>query len=124
MLRVPTLLLILVLLLSACGGGESDGESELLGEELFNAMVVGGKAGCASCHSVEPGAGGVGPSLAGVGTRAATQVPGLTSEEYLRKSITDPNAYIVDGYGSGVMPQGFDLSEAQLDSLVEYLSGL
>ncbi len=124
MLRTTTLLLATVILIASCSGGDSAGESELLGEDLFNAMVVGGKAGCASCHSIEAGVDGIGPSLAGVGARAATRVSGMAGDAYLRQSITDPNAHVVEGYNAGVMPQGFDLSEAQIDSLVEYLSGL
>ncbi len=123
MKRVVLMLLSALLLLSACGS-DSSADADLLGKELFNSMVVGGKAGCASCHSIEPGTGGVGPSLAGIGGEAAGRVAGVSAADYLRKSITDPNAYIVEGYASGVMPQGFDLTEEQLESLVEYLSGL
>ena len=38
------------------------------------------------------------PSLAGVGTRAADRVPGMTAEEYLRESILYPSAYVVEVY--------------------------
>ena len=67
---------------------------------------------------------GVGPSLAGIGTLAASRVAGTSAADYLRESITDPNSFVVDGYNSGVMPSGWDLSDAQIDSLVEYLLDL
>jgi mono/diheme cytochrome c family protein len=116
-------ILMAMLILGACGGGTT-AEDELLGAELFEEMVVGGKAGCTSCHSVEPGAGGVGPSLSGIGAAAGSRVAGESATDYLKKSIVDPDAYLVDGYNSGVMPSGWDLSQAQIDSLVEYLLDL
>lgn len=116
-------MLVALLLFSACGGDAADGD-ELLGAELFEEIVVGGKAGCTSCHAVEPGAGSVGPSLFGIGSAAGTRVAGMSAADYLEESITDPEAFIVDGYNGGVMPSGWDLSEAQIDSLVEYLLDL
>ena len=116
-------ILIATLIFAACGG-ETTAEDELLGADLFSEMVVGGKAGCTSCHSVEPGASGVGPSLSGIGAAAGSRVAGESATDYLRKSIVDPDAFLVDGYNSGVMPSGWDLSQAQIDSLVEYLLDL
>ena len=65
----------------------------------------------------------MGPSLAGVGTRAAATVSGLSAAEYLRQSIVDPDAYVVPGYPSGQMLAGLGdvLSPADLDSLVAFL---
>jgi len=117
------LILALVMAVAACGGETAD-EPESLGVELFSGIVVGGKAGCTSCHSTDPGAGGVGPSLAGIGALAATRISGQSAAEYLRQAIIDPDVHIVDGYNSGVMPKGWNLSDAQIDSLVEYLLGL
>ncbi|MDF1594795.1 MAG: c-type cytochrome [Acidimicrobiia bacterium] len=111
----------LVILIAACGSAD---EPELLGEELFTSIVVGGKAGCSACHSTAPSADGVGPSLAGIGSVAGTRVAGMAAGDYLRESITDPDSHLVGGYASGVMPKGWDLSDAQIDSLVEYLLGL
>ena len=81
---------------------------------------------CGICHSVEAGDDGVGPSLAGVGTRAASTVPGLSAEEYLRQSILDPDAYVVEGYRAGQMLPIYEerLTGAQIESLVAYLLSL
>lgn len=89
------------------------------GEELFSSS----KSGCSVCHSVEPGIQLVGPSLAGVATRAETRVPGLTAEEYLRESIVDPDSYVVEGYPAGQMLDNFaeTLSSEEIDSLVAFL---
>ena len=116
--------LVLALVAVAACGGETADEPEPMGAELFSGIVVGGKAGCTSCHSTDPGAGGVGPSLAGIGALAATRISDQSAAEYLRQAIIDPDVHIVDGYDSGVMPKGWNLSDAQIDSLVEYLLGL
>ena len=116
------LVLIVVMITASCGGGgESADVPELLGEELFGDIVVGGKAGCTSCHSLESGDDGIGPSLAGVGSLAGERVPGRSAADYLRRAIVDPDSYVVEGYDPGIMPKGWDLSDAQLDSLVDYL---
>jgi len=89
------------------------------GEELFASR----KAGCAVCHSIEPGVELVGPSLFGAAAAAETRVPGMSAEEYLRQSIVDPGAYVVDGYPAGQMPGnlGEKLTGEEMDDLVQFL---
>jgi hypothetical protein len=50
-------------------------------------------------------------------------VSGVSAAEYLRRSVTDPNADVVEGYVANVMPAtyGTQLSEEQLNDLVAYL---
>ena len=50
-------------------------------------------------------------------------IPGLTAEEYLRESIVDPDAYVVDGFPAGQMlPHYLDiLSDEDIDNLVAFL---
>ena len=93
------------------------------GESLFKKTVLGTSAGCATCHSTEPGTIIVGPSLAGIGTLAAQRVEGISAEEYLRQSITEPDAYLLEGYPKGVMPSKYatDLSPEEIDGLTAYL---
>lgn len=93
------------------------------GENLFTTAVIRGGAGCRVCHSIREGDDGVGPSLFGVATRAETRVPGLSAEEYLRRSILDPDSYVVDGYPAGQMRAevGEALSDDQLADLIAYL---
>ena len=78
---------------------------------------------CASCHAAIGDSVVVGPSLAGVATRAAQRVPGLSAEEYLSHSIIYPNDYIVPGYESTPMQQNFatTLTFEEVDYLVAYL---
>jgi cytochrome c2 len=62
---------------------------------------------CAPCHSLKPDERIVGPSLAGVATRAATRKPGYSESLYLYESIVKPSAYVVPGFPDGVMPATF-----------------
>ncbi len=83
-------------------------------------------AGCIACHTVSgiPEATGVvGPSQDGLATRAATTVEGLSAEEYIRQSILDPNAFVVEGFPASVMPQTYNtlFSEEELNDLVAFL---
>ncbi len=60
--------------------------------------------------------------MAGISGRAGDRVPGLSGEEYLRESIVDPAAFVVEGY-SDFMAKGFRflLSEEDIDGLVAFL---
>jgi mono/diheme cytochrome c family protein len=88
------------------------------GEQIFTA------AGCAGCHQLsKAGANGnIGPSLNELSSEAGSMVPGESAEEYVRKSILEPDAFTVKGFQSGVMPsyQG-RLDDKQVDALVQYL---
>lgn len=99
------------------------GSDPIAGRDLFMDTRIGANTGCRICHSLEPGQRLVGPSLAGVGTEAQSRVPGLSAEEYLRQSIVDPNAYIVESFQPGAMlPDVADvLTDQQLDDLVAFL---
>ena len=88
------------------------------------------KYGCIGCHTLTAAnaAGIVGPNLDGIGTNAATRVPGLSAEEYIRQSILSPNDFIAPECPSGpcpagVMPQDFAtrMSQADQDALVNFL---
>lgn len=113
----------LAALLVSCNGEGNTSGSEADGESLFNMAVIGSAAGCATCHSREAGTVIIGPSLANIATQAAERVEGVSAEEYLRQAITQPDAYVVEGYPSGVMPAKYveELSEDEIDSLVTYL---
>ncbi len=88
------------------------------GEQIFTA------AGCAGCHQLsKAGANGnIGPSLDDLSAEAGKLVPGESAEEYVRRSILEPDAFTVEGFAKGVMPsyQG-KLDDEQLDALVQYL---
>jgi hypothetical protein len=85
MLRVILFrLALLSLLLAACGGGEgagssSGGSAASRGEELIKQTTIGSNAapGCTTCHSLQEDVVLVGPSLAGIGSRAGQAVPAI-----------------------------------------------
>jgi cytochrome c oxidase subunit 2 len=88
----------------------------LRGQQLFT-QPVGTASPCGSCHT-----------LADAGT---TQQIGPNLDEvlqgkdakFIRQSIVNPDAEVAEGYNAGLMPQNYGevMSDAQLDSLVEYL---
>ncbi len=83
--------------------------------------------GCGACHTIEGvSSGQVGPNLTRVGEVAAERVPGKPAEEYLREAVVSPDAFVVEGFQSGLMPQiyGTVLSQQQLDDLIAYLASL
>ena len=84
---------------------------------------------CTACHSLTAGEIKVGPSLAGIDTRAATREPGKTAEQYIRESIQAPNAFIVPDdpkfapNGKSAMPEGLgnNMSAQDLADVIAYL---
>ncbi len=143
MKRVFFILVVVALLVTACGGGggEKTAPAEqpsvqgdaARGEALFKQNTIGGAPGCITCHSLEPGKTLVGPSLAGVATRAADVIKSpdykgkaKSVEEYLRESIVDPNAYVVKGFSPNLMYQNYgkDLSAQEIADLVAFMMTL
>ena len=64
----------------------------------------------------------IGPSLAGVATRAETRVNGDDARAYIETSILNPSAYVVDGF-KDVMPKNFgkDLTSDDFNAIVAFL---
>ena len=78
---------------------------------------------CARCHSASGETVIVGPSLSGIAERAGERVDGLDARAYIRNSIMDPSAYVVEGFSDGLMPQDLpgQLSPEELEAVIEYL---
>ena len=95
-------------------GGPTPGEIE---QAAFDALPAGnaangetvfqGSGGCSACHSLVENQVIVGPSQHGISGRAPTRKPGYSAEAYLYESITNPNAYVVEGFQPNIMPQTF-----------------
>jgi mono/diheme cytochrome c family protein len=119
-------LVLMSMALVGCGAGGGEGGEEPDGAALFASPVLGDRPGCVTCHSREPDRVLVGPSLAGIAGVAATRVPGLSAEEYLRESIIDPDAFVVPGFEAGRMPSVWSevLTGAEIEALVDYLETL
>lgn len=91
---------------------------EIEGESLFSIH-------CGSCHSKIPESVIVGPSLAGIASRAGSRVPGLDARQYVEDSIMSPGDYVVEGY-KDLMPValGETLTKEEVDALIAFLMTL
>lgn len=85
------------------------------GRQVFNTR-------CATCHALEPDTSIIGPSLAGLATRAETRVEGQSADEYIQLSILRPGDYVVEGYNN-VMITNFskELTSEDMNALVAFL---
>jgi mono/diheme cytochrome c family protein len=97
-------------------------------EELADPIARGKQVfldnGCSGCHTIEGvSTGTVGPNLTQIGVVATTRKPSLSAEEYIRESILDPSAYVVEGFPDNVMLKNFKelIDPSQLDDLVAFL---
>lgn len=90
------------------------------GAQLFT-QSVGGMPSCSTCHALDASQ-IVGPGMAGIAARAESREEGMSAAEYLHTSITEPGAYVVEGF-QNVMPDIYEqsLSEAQIRDLIAYL---
>ncbi len=83
--------------------------------------------GCFACHTID-GTKLVGPSFKGIWGATHTVKTGseerqvLVDEEYIHRSIFDPNADVIDGYSKGLMlSYEGQLSEDDVKNIIEYL---
>lgn len=120
---------IAALVLAACGGGASQAPAggaasgagdAAAGKTLFAQSVIGANPGCITCHSLEAGKTLVGPSVAGIASRAGSTVSGQSAEQYLKQSLTEPDAHLVKGFAKGLMPKP-TLTDKQVNDLVAYM---
>jgi cytochrome c oxidase subunit 2 len=97
------------------------GEEPPTSLETADGQTVFLTAGCTSCHSIKgvSETGQIGPNLTDLPERAGNRAEGLTAEEYVRQSVLDPQAYIVDGYGD-FMPT-LPLDTGEVEALVGFL---
>jgi cytochrome c oxidase subunit 2 len=81
--------------------------------------------GCGGCHSLD-GSKLTGPTWRGLFGSQVQLADGTTvaaDEAYLTESIANPNAKIVRGFPSGIMPK-FTLSDPQVKAIVSYIETL
>ena len=114
MRRTQLAAVISLALLCGCSKGEEQqapaarrppARQELTGEELFNER-------CRDCHIVHGKGGAVGPELSHVGSKR--------DRRFLEQVIREPGKV----YPGTAMPPYDTFSKKQVDSLVDYLSGL
>jgi nitric oxide reductase subunit C len=121
-------------ILAACGGSPDQPPSTHTGDAengkvLFSQPTMAGGPGCTTCHALELNKVVVGPSLAGIGSRASEVIQrpayrgnASSAAEYLREAVTDPDIYVETGFTPGVMPKTYqNLAAPEVDDLVAYL---
>ena len=136
--------LLLVGLLAACGGGGDgdDGGSTTTtpapatstsgtGTDLVaqGKAIYTGKGLCTTCHANENIPGAVlelGPDHTNIATEAEGREAGLSVEEYLRRSITEPSAFTTPGWEESAelmasTLEAVSLTDADVDALVAFL---
>jgi hypothetical protein len=64
--------------------------------------IMDGKGLCFTCHTLGKSGALRFPDLEGIGSRAASRVPGLSDVEYLAQSLYEPDHYIVPGFNPGM----------------------
>ncbi|MCH7586710.1 MAG: cytochrome c [Chloroflexi bacterium] len=132
MKKLQVTLVLLSVILAACGGSKGDPEN---GKILFEQKTIGSKEapGCGTCHALEVGEVIVGPSLFNVSSRVELTIKSsaytgeaTSADEFLRESILKPDVFVKEGFLPGIMYPKFgeELTEEQIDDLVAYLKTL
>lgn len=87
------------------------------GEQIFTA------AGCAGCHTFAPAGstGNIGPALDELASAAGDREPGTSAEDYIRESLTQPDAFLAEGFGNAMPSYEGRLTDEQIQALVDYL---
>ncbi len=101
-------------------GGPAGEPSVAEGQRLSNEVY-----GCNACHSTD-GTVLVGPSWQGIwGTQEGLESgeTATVDAEYIRESINDPYAKLVEGFGE-LMPTGLGVTEEEIDSIILYIESL
>ena len=102
-----------------CDGLEEGEHDACLGESLYDSF-------CVACHSVDGATRAPAPNWAGLFGRVRHFEDGTSAvadENYIRRSILQPQEQVVEGYGNINMPP-FRLSDRQLDAIIAYIRSL
>jgi cytochrome c oxidase subunit 2 len=81
--------------------------------------------GCQGCHSID-GSPGTGPTWLGIIGKQEEMIDGTVvtiDEEYIKESILQPQAKIVSGFESIIMPT-YEFSDDQLSDIIAYMNTL
>jgi hypothetical protein len=116
---------LLVVTSTPAPAGETLPGNPAAGDVLFHTFQPGAGIACTGCHRVDSDTRLIGPGLKSIGVLAQSRVPGVSAQEYIRMSIIDPSAFVVEGYPNLVPKNwGIVFSEQQVNDLVAYLMSL
>lgn len=111
---------VIAVTLGACGGGDDSSLSSAAQQGKETSLA----SGCSSCHGVK-GQGGVGPSwidLAGSDVELADGSIVVADDDYLIRSIAEPEADVVAG--SDIAMPVNNLTEQEIADVVAYIKEL
>jgi cytochrome c551/c552 len=96
-----------------------------LGEQLFNTFQPVAGIACSTCHQTDSDERLIGPGMLNIASHAGRRVEGQDAAEYLRLSIVDPGAYIVEGYPD-IMPRNWGqvFNDEEISHIIAYLLSL
>ncbi len=103
------------------GAAAAGGDEAAAGKQLFT------ETGCNACHTLADAesASAIGPGLDELSADAEKygEQNDQSPEEYVKTSITEPDAFLVPDFNAGIMPADYaeQLSPEELDTLVKYL---
>ena len=121
------LMLATGVMLTGCGGTAAVDPQEIgdpaRGQEIYTTGAGLLSIPCVNCHTLEEGGSEkYGPSLVGISAQAGERVSGLDAVEYLRQSIVEPSAYVVEGFDDNMEKfYSLLLSEEDIDHLVAFM---
>jgi cytochrome c oxidase subunit 2 len=105
-------------------------DSTVAAKPGFEGRLLSEQKGCIACHSAD-GTQIVGPSYKDIFGKKITVVTNgkereiIVDEEYIKKSILEPEADIVKGFPKGAMiSYKGQLTDEELDKIVEYIKTL
>jgi mono/diheme cytochrome c family protein len=90
-------------------------------------QIMEGKGLCTTCHTIGKSGALRFPDLDGIGSRAASRVPGMSDIDYLAQSMYEPNAFIVDGFNPGmpvINKPPIGLTDQEILAVIAYLQSL
>lgn len=89
--------------------------------------IMDGKGLCFTCHTMGKSGALRFPDLDGMGSRAATRIPGLSDVEYLAQSLYEPDKFIVPGFNPGmpvIHKPPIGLTDDEILAVIAYLQSL
>jgi cytochrome c oxidase subunit II len=111
-----------LLALAGCGEQTQQSTTALSPSERGSQVVT--SLGCVACHSLD-GRRGVGPSWLGIYGTTRTFADGssaVADDEYLRRSMLEPGAQVVESYDNVMLPAA--VNDAQIADIIALITEL
>lgn len=89
--------------------------------------IAQGKGICLTCHTIGQSGSLRFPDLEGIGTRAASRIPGMSGIDYLAQSMYEPDKYVVEGFNPGmpaINKPPIQLTDDEILTVIAYLESL